>query len=93
MRERDILNPTLIIEASLDIMDDFEADCGEIYNTGTITPVYAGPYEVSPSSVEKILGTKDLRMTKDVIVKPIAVRYVLNDDGSTTAIIGGEINE
>ena len=93
MRERDILNPTLIIEASLDIMDDFEADFGEIYNTGTITPVYAGPYEVSPSSVEKILSTKDLRMTKDVIVKPIAVRYVLNDDGSTTAIIGGEINE
>ena len=38
-------------------------------------PAYEGPTEVTPSSVEQVLLTKNLRMTEHIKVKPIPSNY------------------
>ena len=53
---------------------------------GTGTPIardfverdpYTGNYEVTPSSEEQILSTKNLRMTDDIVINPVPSNYGL----------------
>lgn len=38
---------------------------------------YIGAYAVTPSSEEQVLNTKDLRMTANIVVKPVPSNYGL----------------
>jgi hypothetical protein len=50
-------------------------------------PPYEGPSEVTPSSVEQILLTKNYRMTENIKVKPIPSNYgLITWDGSTITV-------
>lgn len=48
---------------------------------------YEGPTEVTPSSVEQVLLTKNYRMTEHIKVKPIPSNYgLITWDGSTITV-------
>ena len=50
-------------------------------------PAYEGPTEVTPSSVEQFLLTKNYRMTENIKVKPIPSNYgLITWDGSTITV-------
>lgn len=50
-------------------------------------PAYDGPTEVTPSSVEQILLTKNLRMTENIKVNPVPSNYgLITWDGSTITV-------
>lgn len=66
----------------LDIQEVFEGSGGGGF------PDYKGEYEVTPSTEEQVLPTKNKSMRNDVTVKEIPTYEVSNDSG-TTFIIGG----
>ena len=50
-------------------------------------PAYEGQTEVTPSSVEQFLLTKNYRMTENIKVKPIPSNYgLITWDGSTITV-------
>ena len=50
-------------------------------------PAYEGPTEVTPSSMEQVLLTKNYRMTEHIKVKPIPSNYgLITWDGSTITV-------
>ena len=50
-------------------------------------PTYEGPTEVTPSSVEQVLLTKNYRMTEHIKVKPIPSNYgLITWDGSIITV-------
>ena len=50
-------------------------------------PSYEGPTEVTPSSMEQVLLTKNYRMTENIKVKPIPSNYgLITWDGSTITV-------
>ena len=69
---------------------------GAALSASTGTPVvrdvverdpYEGAYEVTPSAEAQTLATKNLRMTDDVVVKPIPSNYgLITWDGSVITV-------
>lgn len=62
-----------------------------VVETGGDTPLYEGPYEVTPKVETAVtLKTKALRMREDVVIRKIPQYEVSNDAGGKTFIIGDE---
>ena len=50
-------------------------------------PAYEGSYEITPSAVEQIIPTKNLRMTDDITVAAIPQNYgLITWNGSTLTV-------
>ena len=58
------------------------------YSTGSSTPGYTGPYEVTPMPEAQKLTTNGKLMKADVTVKAIPYFNVGNPSGGSTAYIG-----
>lgn len=52
---------------------------------------YEGEYEVTPSTEQKVLETKQKFMEDDVTVRKIPFYEVTNETGGTTVTIGREV--
>ena len=67
-----------IIDGELNLQFDADGEVG-IYTRimEYENPVYAGPTEVTPSTVLQVLGTKDKSVVSNIIINPIPNNYGL----------------
>lgn len=64
---------------------------GEVTRSGG-SPVYRGPYEVTPEWQRQILETRGKLMEEDVTIHSIEVQRVSNPANGKTVYIGGIID-
>lgn len=69
----------------------FKAEFKELQQVAADREHYTGAYEVTPSTEQQMLETKDLVMDDDVTVKKIPFYEVTNAAGGTTVTIGREV--
>lgn len=66
-----------------------DVDFGEVQKIES--PIYGGPYEVTPTTDPLLLETAGKRMEEDMLIKAIPRFDVSNTAGGTTVYIGTEV--
>lgn len=83
-----IESQTKIIEGK--IIANVELTATVCQSSGSEAPAYTDDYEITPTSREQILQTKDKFLKQDIVVKSIPYFETSNEEG-TTVYIGVEV--
>lgn len=76
------------IKLQFDESNQFAADFGEVYVTTEDVEYYSGSYQVTPTTEDQVLKTKEKLMLNDLTVCAIPYSEVSNLAGGKTAAIG-----